>query len=195
MCSRKVWLHNINYESLSDHDCIMVIVSTHGSKGGVLLAKDKEFYTKDVWGPFRDCDKLKHIPKVFIFQACRGKKIERRISQEKYMSLEEEICAVPVLPHQKEFLLVHSTIPDYCSKRDFQNGTIFIQAFCNQLEAFFKREGKVELVPLLTEVNNQVTVSSEERGESQTSTFTSFLHQPLFLKNEVEKEKQHVSKK
>ncbi|KAF4526962.1 hypothetical protein B566_EDAN014340, partial [Ephemera danica] len=61
-------LTSIFLEGIKNLECILVTVLTHGNSGGVLLAKDREFYTKDVWELFRDSEKFNDIPKIFIFQ-------------------------------------------------------------------------------------------------------------------------------
>ncbi|KAF4522639.1 hypothetical protein B566_EDAN011038, partial [Ephemera danica] len=108
--------HYATQEDHSEYDCLLVVVLTHGEQGGVLWAKDHEFYTKDVWGPFLDCLTLQNKPKIFVFQACRGSKEESRFKINSAIKLDEsnvsrEMCVpVPVLPHSPDFLLIHSTV-------------------------------------------------------------------------------------
>ncbi|KAF4520528.1 hypothetical protein B566_EDAN016703 [Ephemera danica] len=53
--------------------CVLVVVMTHGYAGGNLFSKDgKIFSVQDVWFPLVKRSELANIPKIFIFQACRG---------------------------------------------------------------------------------------------------------------------------
>ncbi|KAF4526961.1 hypothetical protein B566_EDAN014337 [Ephemera danica] len=55
------------------------------------------------------------------------------------------------------------------------------QEILNALTTAHGQNGKINFLSLLTEVNNKVTTTAERDGRSQTSTFTSFLRQPLIL--------------
>ncbi|KAF4529096.1 hypothetical protein B566_EDAN014617, partial [Ephemera danica] len=158
-------LKNITVENFKNLECILVTVLTHGDSGGVLLAKGpkglEHFYTKDVWGPFRE--KLNDIPKIFIFQACRGTKTEETFRSRSPKELPQnyvESQTVPVLPHKPGFLLVHSTIADHLSQRNQDTGTVFIQTLSNELSAAHNKSGEINFLSLLTEVNNKVTTSA-----------------------------------
>ncbi|KAF4530395.1 hypothetical protein B566_EDAN017173 [Ephemera danica] len=94
-------------EDHKDLACVMVIVLTHGNSGGLLCAKDDDYHTKDIWKPFCDCEALKNVPKIFIFQ--------------------------------------------HKSMRNEETGAIFIQAFCDQLEAAAEHETPTDILSILTE--------------------------------------------
>ena len=52
----------------SQSDGLVVVVLTHGDKGGILQAKDTAYKTNDVWEPFKNCKGLRGKPKIFMFQ-------------------------------------------------------------------------------------------------------------------------------
>ena len=83
-------------ESIKDCPVIFVSVATHGSRGGFLQMSDCNTITvEEVVQPF---EQLMGIPKVFIFQACRGGKVEKLYSDairtERYTTEKSDIIVV-----------------------------------------------------------------------------------------------------
>ena len=65
-------------DSIEDCPVIFVSVATHGGRGGTLQMSDcKTVTVEEVIQPF---EQLMGIPKVFIFQACRGGEVEELYS-------------------------------------------------------------------------------------------------------------------
>lgn len=67
-------LEKASKNDYSDHDCLVVIVMTHGGDNGVLFAYDEDYTINDLLDVFmrNNCPSLKDKPKLFFIQACRG---------------------------------------------------------------------------------------------------------------------------
>ncbi|KAF4526426.1 hypothetical protein B566_EDAN009240 [Ephemera danica] len=164
----------------SEYDCLLVIVLTHGDRGGVLFACDEEYNAKDVWAPFLQCFTLMNKPKIFACRGCREELVFQVGAETQAESKSSQGISVPVLPHKPGFLLIHSTVEENVSKRDPKTGSIYIQSLCNRLQD--KNLTNIDVLTLLTNVNSDVLKFE------QTATFTSFLHQPLPIRSPIEEQ-------
>ncbi|CAH0546108.1 unnamed protein product [Brassicogethes aeneus] len=66
------YLEEVAKSQLSDVNCLMVFFFTHGKECNKLSTIDYDINVEEIYKPFKDC--LKNKPKMFIFQACKGKR-------------------------------------------------------------------------------------------------------------------------
>lgn len=118
----------------SDHDCVLVVVSSHGYEGDRIMASDKlNYHSSELWAPFTSdkCRSLASKPKLFFIQvelflewfliqtwwgcstqACRGVNTDKgnpvRASS---LTSKDALVAEFSIPTQADFLFVYSTVP------------------------------------------------------------------------------------
>ena len=137
------------------YNAFVFIVMSHGGDRDCILGVDgRETTVKNLMCEFREnkCPPLKHKPKAFIIQTCRGcrdnadnstsspvndinlqQKVvttsQAQISSQPCDTAFVTDCTLPrsVFPPEADFVLAFATAPGYVSYRDPDNGTWFIQ--------------------------------------------------------------------
>ena len=95
-----------------DDDSFICYISSHGGKLGV-YGVDKKCVSVDELSKFLEpdvCSKLKHKPKIFFVQACRGRSLSQPIDGD-----EEEF--VSRVPRRADFYFSYATDPDHVAVR------------------------------------------------------------------------------
>ena len=120
----------------AEHDCIAVTILTHGNTNE-LYARDASFPIDELWKPFYadNCPSLAGKPKLFVFQACKGNRVNPGVKLLRADSLSKVI-----IPTQDDFILAFSTWQGDVSYRDSEMGSIYIQALCEVILADIRRE-------------------------------------------------------
>jgi caspase-like apoptosis-related cysteine protease len=115
---------NYNHD---DHDCLAVTVMTHGNEKHELYARDASFPLDEMWMPFQAdrCPSLAGKPKLFVFQACKGRKKNPGVEL-----ITDDTNRV-IIPTQDDFSLVFSTWQGDVSYRNIVTGAIYIQSLCS----------------------------------------------------------------
>ena len=186
----------------SKFNCFAVVILTHGNHG-VLYDTDNEEVSidKQVIEPFRGekCPTLLDKPKLFIFQACRGCRLDDGVKQEGTDELAEtgqgledrvevgEWTDQLKLPTEADILAAYAVPPGYQAWRN-EKGSWFIQSLVAAIDKF---SGDQDLVSILTEVNRKVAKeyeTSKTKGEKkQIPSFVSQLRYKLYLKKGKDK--------
>lgn len=143
----------------SDHDCLVVVVLSHGELG-LLYAHDTPYKADAIWSYFTadKCPTLAGKPKLFFIQACQGDKLDGGISMKDRTETDGHASATFRLPVHADFLIAYSTIPGYFSWRNTTRGSWFIQALCMELR---ENGTQYDILTLLTMVNQRVAVDFE----------------------------------
>ncbi|KAL0893480.1 hypothetical protein ABMA27_013681 [Loxostege sticticalis] len=173
-------------EVVVEAGCVFVVVSSHGY--GRANSFDNDFRcfdgtlmsTKDFLQYFNNINlpQLEGVPKVFIFQICRGSEVEWNVMEmprlstasdgSPYRSEPAPPRPAPPTPRDKrarvysDILIAHSTVPGYVSYRDSKDGSWYIQVVC---EVFARHAHERDVVELFTLVDQQL----EDRFRIQTS--------------------------
>ena len=181
----------------SKFNCFAVVILTHGNHG-VLYGTDSKAVSidKQIIEPFRGekCPTLVDKPKLFIFQACRGGRLDDGVKQEGTDELAETGQGLEnrveigewrdqlKLPTEADILAAYAVPPGYKAWRN-ENGSWFIQSLVAAINKF---SGDHDLVSILTEVNRKVAEDYKSRDEEkkQISIFVSQLRYKLYLKKE-----------
>ncbi|GBP56820.1 Caspase Dronc [Eumeta japonica] len=178
-------------DALVNVDCVFVVVSSHGyerratsdtdircSDGGLVSS----YAIIERFNNHR-CPKLKNIPKIFIFQICRGTNMDL-LSPPIHMfhpndRVEADGSSIQV-PLYSDILIVHSTLPGFSSYRDQLLGSFYIQALCEVFAAHAHDNHIKDLFELVDE-------KLKEKFGVQTSSVDSwgfnkklYLHPGLF---------------
>ncbi|KAF4527008.1 hypothetical protein B566_EDAN001555, partial [Ephemera danica] len=169
------WRNYYSALDYTDFDSFVLIVLTHGSSGGILYASDSMYYTHQIWSPFVKNKTMKNTQKFFIFQACRGKEEEMKIKclegdldglQQTFASKHKESTNMRIVPHTPHCLLAFSSFEDHVSKRNLNEGTLFIRTLCNNLTTAMNKETNLDILDILTMTNCDVMeyVTDTETG-------------------------------
>lgn len=145
----------------SKNDCILIAVLSHGDLG-YLQASDYKYEVDLLWQPFTGdrSPTLVGKPKLFVIQACRGKKRAKGVEVPKQIVPDSASAHGYTIPECADFLIAYSTVPGYVSWRDITKGTQFIQTLCQEL----KDNGKnYEIMQLLRLVNRKVAIKFETK--------------------------------
>ena len=101
-------LENIPKDFGTDYDCIFVCILSHGCKGGIISADEKEVSIEAIEHKFC-CTKLKDVIKVVIIQACQGK-VTGQINDDEVTHLVTDgplNCEVSSILPYKKFLYIY----------------------------------------------------------------------------------------
>lgn len=164
----------------SAYDCFVCVILSHGDEG-VVYGTDRPIELDQLMQPFKQNSSLAGKPKIFIVQACRGSSFMEGTDTNPF-----EANYVNKIPMEADFLIAYSTISGYYSWRNSQNGSWFIQAFCQLLNEQGRQQ---EFVHLLTAVNRRVAYYYESNtndpkmsGKRQMPCIVSMLTKELYFK-------------
>lgn len=118
-------------------------VLSHGERGVVLGTDGKPVEIRDLTRPFAECRTLASKPKLFFIQACQGNEAQYgtliadgQVNDTEEKTFEED-AHIPMLRHvpiEADFLIGMATVEQYQSFRHTEDGSIYIQELCKQLE-------------------------------------------------------------
>lgn len=149
----------------TEYDCILIAVLTHG-EGDLVSAKDTYYKVDAIWSAFTadKCPSLAGKPKLFIVEANQGKRTDPgfRIQTKGHTQTDSDSCSSYKIPIFADFLVAFSTVPEYCSWSDSEQGSWFIKSLCQELSASAKN---LDLLMLLTFVAQRVAIGFETYDE------------------------------
>uniref|UniRef100_A0A182QTG5 Caspase n=1 Tax=Anopheles farauti TaxID=69004 RepID=A0A182QTG5_9DIPT len=151
-------LEKVAKEDHSDHDCLVVVVMTHGGRDD-LAASDKSYDVEKLWKPFlgNGSPSLIGKPKLFFIQACRGTEVDAGVKVGNIVADTVDSSPIAelkfVIPTMADVLVMYSTYDGHYSWRNPVNGSWFIQALSDELESNAHRK---ELLQMLTTVSRVV---------------------------------------
>lgn len=195
--------------SRSNHtrnDCLLIVVMTHGEEN-TISCYDSEYRIEKLIKPFTDryCPSLRGKPRIFLIQACRGKKTDAggvvkpknlntnqryKLKKRQQDALDsnasrvqnkeqETIFRFEFPPIGEDFLIVRSAMLGYVSFRNMDTGSWFIQELCNELEL----NPDEDFLTLLTHVNWAVSErESNPHRFKEILCIQSMLTRLLYLK-------------
>ena len=139
------------------YDCLMVAILTHGDYGDVLYGTSGVITIQEVIETFngKRCPILIGKPKIFIIQACRGKRCNQAVElDERNDDLHDVIDSGPTVhPNISDYLVAYSTIPGHVSFRNNKTGSIFI---CTLVKVFRQHAADEDLITMLERVGTEV---------------------------------------
>ena len=123
----------------TSYGCLIIFIMSHGDKSKIISSDSKEIDLSEFITPLKRNHTLKSKPKVFFIQACRGNnkmkvnddgpisKSSSNIVHSRYYDHENR------LPKETDFLFAYSTLEDYLSYRDPDDGSWYIQMLCKAI--------------------------------------------------------------
>lgn len=169
-------------------DMTIVCILSHGEDGAILCTDGKSISIEAILAKFnnRMAPPLKGKPKYFLFQACRGLRIDPGVETD---GPNEEIMVDKnyptrqyptqhqnfVIPQEENFNLARdpsfedmfvsfATIPTYVAYRNNLKGSWFVQCLCR---IFMKYSGNEDLDTLLLRVTQELKAYCTTKGEKQ----------------------------
>ena len=167
-----------------DSDCFLCVVMSHGEDDTIIASDSEEISFIEIMEPLKSCESLDHKPKLFFFQACRGKNkmvpknldsgvskslenttddnIEERTSDNKNKTNNlKKITSY--LESEADLLVYYSTIPNHYSYGSEAEGTFFIKSVCKQLnEAYKNLPNNIKLLEMSANINKSVSESDKQ---------------------------------
>lgn len=169
-------MKNLQKTDHSKLSCMVVSILSHGENGNVYGTDGVLVPVEDITGYFSGskCPSLVGKPKVFILQACRGKKfdygtrlVETDGPDDAEVMEEDETDGggyAAALPDEADFILAYATTPGYVSWRNSAFGTWFIKALT---DVMYEQAHEEDFLSMLTEVNRKVAEEFESRGKNK----------------------------
>ncbi|KAL3876382.1 hypothetical protein ACJMK2_034234 [Sinanodonta woodiana] len=163
-------------------DCFICAILTHGDEQDVLYGTDGTVHFENILSFFKgkNCPDLVGKPKLFFIQACRGNKTDKGMALDVVDARSEAQRQISIqkIPIEADILRAHSSVPGFAAWRHKINGSWFIQALTEILTKNWK---KMDLLTMLTRVNQKVAHQMTESEEKQVPMFTSTLTKDVFF--------------
>jgi hypothetical protein len=127
-------------DDYTSYGCLIIFIMSHGDKSKIISSDSAIIDLNEFITPLKRNPTLKSKPKMFFIQACRGgnemkvnddatkSKSSSNIVHSRYYDHENR------LPKETDFLFAYSTLEDYLSYRDEEDGTWYIQMLCKAIQ-------------------------------------------------------------
>jgi caspase 7 len=162
----------------TNSDCFLCVIMSHGIDEKIVTSDNQEVSFEEIMAPIKSCKSLFDKPKLFFFQACRGKfEMKRPDSSESTSSGRNQSdkhtrnnksdsslnSQKTLINIEADLLVYNATLPKhYAYGNEMNDGTIFIESVCDVLfnEAYKNLPNNLSLSQMITKVNKKV----EEKG-------------------------------
>jgi hypothetical protein len=164
----------------TDSDCFLCVVMSHGDDGKIIANDSEEISFLEIMEPIKSCKSLDNKPKLFFFQASRGKnkmepknhrpdsgvskslentpddhKEERTSNNNDNRNNLKQITSY--LENEADLLVYYSTIPDHYAHDTVVEGTLFIKSVCKELnEAYKNLPNNMSLGVMILNINKSI---------------------------------------
>lgn len=139
----------------SNEDCFVCAILSHGEEG-VLYATDGVVYIEKITRLFKpdECPTLAEKPKIFLFQACRGRFYDygHNVDDDQTDAALDPV-SVRKIPVEADILMAYSVCPGFYSWRNNVDGSWFVQAIT---EVFKEHSDSMDIMDMMTMVNRKV---------------------------------------
>lgn len=180
-------------KDLEEADCLVVIILTHGEDGDYLMAQDDRYHLYEFIENFTPSalNAMAGKPKLFIVQACRGKKLDRGVNLRAKLLQTDSLpkdtvdsqSAVFTYPEFADLMIVMSSHHGHYSFRN-ETGSWLIQELCNVIESCDLESDSI--YDILTETNRRVSqrtsnADGDFNNKKQIPSFYSTLTKQLYF--------------
>jgi len=165
-------------------DMAIITVLSHGENGSIICSNGEKILIEDILSKFnnKEAPPLKGKPKFFIFQACRGLKIDpgvetdgpddvrmgENLKDQQFVTYRlpsnPDVVSLVRDPSYEDMFVSYSTIPTYVAYRNNLKGSWFIQCLC---KVFMKYSCEEDLLTMLQRVTQELKVYCTTKGEKQ----------------------------
>ena len=142
----------------SSYGSLLIFIMSHGSNTKIISSDCKEIDLNEFINPLKKNFTLTEKPKLFFIQACRGSKKMKSSEADIETDDAENILSKYYdderrPPREADFLFSYSTVEDFLSLRDPDDGSWFIQILC---KAINEGDNK-DIYHILTFVHGEVS--------------------------------------
>lgn len=165
-------------------DMAIITILSHGENGSIICTNGEKITIEEILFKFnnKEAPPLKGKPKFFIFQSCRGLKIDpgvetdgpndvkmgENLEDQQFPSFRlpstPEVVSLVRDPSYEDMFISYATIPTYVAYRNNIKGSWFIQCLC---KVFMKHSCEDDLVTLLQRVSQELKLYCTTKGEKQ----------------------------
>ena len=191
-------LSDVTYDQdHSAYDCFVLWLMSHGRSGEVFCSDGDTLSLETLETMFSECKTLRGKPKLFFIQACRGIGEDEGQLEGEGDSPDDEISSLnqantsyestkvdSVIPTHSDFLYAYSTVDEYVSYRNKNEGSHFVRCF---VEAFREHVAHDHILDILTVVNHKVSKIDTERPSSKNRNETKTCKQMPQVKHTLRK--------
>ena len=177
-------LDDVVYQDHSAYDCFVLWLMSHGRGGEVFCSDGNTVAIQILHDMFSNCKTLSGKPKLFFIEACRGTQedVVGNVSADSNFSpltqadgsYELMTTVDPVVPKHSDFLYVFSTVDEYMSYRDENEGSPYVRCF---VKAFREHVAHDHILDILTVVNHEVSKIDTQRPSSMNRNRTNICKQ------------------
>uniref|UniRef100_A0A3B5QNI6 Caspase family p20 domain-containing protein n=1 Tax=Xiphophorus maculatus TaxID=8083 RepID=A0A3B5QNI6_XIPMA len=121
--------------------CKVVCVLSHGEIGSIIGTDEKEVTLEQIFEPFKNVSSLFGKPKLFFIQACQ-QEVPQKTNQDEPSkeTPSNSVYSDATCPSKDgDILIGMATVPYSRAYRHTENGSIYIQVLCKELENAAKR--------------------------------------------------------
>ena len=177
-------LDDVACQDHSAYDCFVLWLMSHGrSRGEVFCSDGETIPIQTLNDMFSECKTLSGKPKLFFIQACRG--IEEDVGVKAFPDSDisslnqanrsyESTKVDSLIPTRSDFLYAFSTVDEYVSYRNEDEGTHYVRCF---VKAFREHVAHDHILDILTIVNHEVSKIDTQRPSSTNRNRTKICKQ------------------
>ena len=159
------------HSDLKKHDCLVVIILSHGNSGQIITSDNEAVEFEKVLTIFnnQNCHQMIKKPKMFFFNCCRGSTLDfgPNFNINEIQEEDRDVADATLWPHvpiMSDIMVCYSTIDGYVSWRNEHDGTWFGSALANSLE---NNAHILELNQILTIASDIVHNRTTKNGAKQ----------------------------
>ena len=160
----------------SNDDSLVCCILSHGEEGRVFGSDSRAIELDRITSLFtgRKCPQLKHKPKLFFIQACRGKAPTEVIAKDDHGIQPDD----GRIPEQAHFFFGYATPPGYKALRDTSLGSWYISELC---EVFCTYATFSSLQDMHTKVVDNVCEKESDFGTKEAPEDQNRLRRTLYF--------------
>ena len=167
----------------SAYDCFVLWLMSHGRSGEVFCSDGNTIPIQTLNNLFIECKTLSGKPKLFFIQACRGNEEDVGVKASPDSDISslnqanrsyESTKVDSVIPAHSDFLYAFSTVDEYVSYRNENEGSHYVRCF---VKAFREHVAHEDILAILTVINHEVSKIDTERPSSKNRNRTKICKQ------------------
>nr|ABY87390.3 caspase [Haliotis diversicolor]AEJ83921.1 cysteine aspartic acid-specific protease [Haliotis diversicolor] len=171
------------------YDCVVVIFLTHGRDGAVEGSDNEWLDVSTITSYFMPsvCPSLASKPKLFFFQSCRGKEIQKAVPVQgddggsDADATETIVQANKMVAPEADFFFGFATVAGMQALRNPETGSWFIQSLVQALQASTKSDLDSIMTTVRGKVNNRECETVDGKFLRQTAEVRTTLLKKLYF--------------
>ena len=183
-------------EDFEDFSCSVFILMSHGNKSTFVDYNGKQFEINKILSLFRESEKLRGKPKLFFFQACRGKGNAASVAPDSYPSketpppVESDMADFRSMPNSADFFIGYcSSFGDqsfrYTEDEEHDYGSWYMLSLVESIRKHYKKLDVAEIHYLVNRLvsENHGCIKRGSVEVKQAPQFVCSLRGKFYLSN------------